>query len=178
VGDRARDPAAPGRIKPNELTVIAEDLISLDWHLRLRSAGGRASVGNSRENCVADDVSSTPADRSRQPRTNTRKCGDQPAHQSLLNRRLDGSAAGPAQSLHLAAPSSCPGIAHPHPSSLTTNIRVLTGNRMSVIRGYALTVGDGSALLLRLAIQKEEYVSPPFWATTRPTSKTEGEQCA
>jgi hypothetical protein len=55
---------------------------------------------------------------------------------------------------------------------------VLRGNRMRVIRGYALTVGDGSALLLRLAIQKEEYVSPPFWAATRPTSKTEGEQCA
>ena len=28
--------------------------------------------------------SSTPAGRSRQPRTNTRKCGNQPAHQSLL----------------------------------------------------------------------------------------------
>ena len=30
VGDRARDRAALGRIKPNELTVIAEDLLSLD----------------------------------------------------------------------------------------------------------------------------------------------------
>src|SRR3954447_17852658 len=47
-------------------------------------------------------ISSTPAGRSRQPRTNTRNCGDQPAHQSLLNRRLDGSASGPAHALHSA----------------------------------------------------------------------------
>jgi hypothetical protein len=52
------------------------------------STGGRASVGNPRINCVADEPSSTPADRSRQSRANTRKCGHQPAHQSLLNRRL------------------------------------------------------------------------------------------
>src|SRR3954451_22174491 len=76
-------------------------------------------------NCVADERSSTPAGRSRQPRTNTRKCGSQPAHQSLLNRRLDGSAASPAQSLPPAAPGSCPGIPLQCPSSLTTNIRVL-----------------------------------------------------
>jgi hypothetical protein len=81
-------------------------------------------VGNPRDNCVADEPSSTPAGRSRQPRTNTRKCGSQPAHQSLLNRRLDGSVASPAQSLYPAAPGSCPGIAHPRPGSLTTNIRV------------------------------------------------------
>src|SRR3954452_22011785 len=43
-----------------------------------------------------------PAGRSRQPRTNTRKCGDQPAHQSLLNRRLDGSASSPAHALQSA----------------------------------------------------------------------------
>jgi hypothetical protein len=53
-----------------------------------RSSTGRASVGNPRINCVADEPSSTPADRSRQSRANTRKCGHQPAHQSLLNRRL------------------------------------------------------------------------------------------
>jgi hypothetical protein len=81
-------------------------------------------VGNPRPNCVADDVSLTPASRSRQPRTNTRKCGDQPAHQSLLNRRLDGSVSGPAQSLYPAWPCSCTGIAHPRQGSLTTNIRV------------------------------------------------------
>src|SRR4051794_41959352 len=39
-------------------------------------------------------------------RTNTRKCGDQPAHQSLLNRRLDGSASGPAHALHSASARS------------------------------------------------------------------------
>src|SRR3954468_7019484 len=47
-------------------------------------------------------ISSTPAGRSRQPRTNTRNCGDQPAHQSLLNRRLDGSASTPAHALQSA----------------------------------------------------------------------------
>ncbi len=81
-------------------------------------------MGNPRPNCVADDVSLTPASRSRQPRTNTRKCGDQPAHQSLLNRRLDGSVSGPAQSLYPAWPCSCIGIAYPRQGSLTTNIRV------------------------------------------------------
>jgi hypothetical protein len=47
----------------------------------------------------------------------------QPAHQSLLNRRLDGSASGTAQSLH--SPSACSRnrIAPPRPGSLTTNIR-------------------------------------------------------
>jgi hypothetical protein len=54
----------------------------------LRSAGDRISVGNPRMNCVAGDFSPTPVGRSRQPRTNQRKCGNQPAHQSLLNRRL------------------------------------------------------------------------------------------
>ena len=44
----------------------------------------------------------TPAGRSRQPRTNTRKGGGQPAHQSLLNRRLDGPVSGTAQPLHSA----------------------------------------------------------------------------
>ena len=39
----------------------------------------------------------TPAGRSRQPRTNTRKCGNQSADQSLLNRRLDGPVSGYAQ---------------------------------------------------------------------------------
>ncbi|WP_210252258.1 hypothetical protein, partial [Microvirga tunisiensis] len=43
---------------------------------------------------------------------------------SLLNRRLDGSVSGPAQSLYPAWPCSCTGIAHPRQGSLTTNIRV------------------------------------------------------
>src|SRR3954471_21384049 len=47
-----------------------------------------------------------PAGRSRQPRTNTRNCGDPPAHQSLLNRRLDGSASSPAHALQSASTRS------------------------------------------------------------------------
>ncbi len=63
-----------------------------------------------------------PAGRSRQPRTNTRTCGPQPAHQSLLNRRLDGSASGTAQSLHSALARLRNGIAHLRQTALTTNI--------------------------------------------------------
>nr|WP_244627383.1 NUDIX domain-containing protein [Microvirga tunisiensis] len=42
----------------------------------------------------------------------------------MLNRRLDGSVSGPAQSLYPAWPCSCTGIAHPRQGSLTTNIRI------------------------------------------------------
>src|ERR671913_500536 len=65
-----------------------------------------------------------PAGRSRQPRANTRECGHQPAHQSLLNRRLSGSASYAAQcstSLHLARA----GIGQLRSASLTPNIRVV-----------------------------------------------------
>jgi hypothetical protein len=109
LGHRPGGRAARNSVTTVQLKAMLEIQISFDWHLLFRRAGGRTSVGNPQANCVADEPSSTPAGRSRQPRTNTRKCGDQPAHQSLLNRRLDGPVSSPAQPLCLASPRSSAG---------------------------------------------------------------------
>jgi hypothetical protein len=55
---------------------------------------------------------------------NTRKCNNQSAHQSLLNRRLDGSVSCNARSFHPALPDLMTGTADVRSMSLTTNIRV------------------------------------------------------
>ena len=69
--------------------------------------------------------SSTPAGRSRQPRTNTRKCGDQPAHQSLLTVVL--TVLSPALRSRCILPN--PFVQRDRtPASLTTNIRVMRDN--------------------------------------------------
>ena len=68
--------------------------------------------------------SSTPAGRSRQPRTNTRKCGDQPAHQSSLTVVLTALSPAPRNRCILASPFLTTVRPHPRPTSLTTNIRV------------------------------------------------------
>jgi hypothetical protein len=81
-------------------------------------------VGNPRMNCVADELSSTPAGRSRQPRTNKRKCGNQPAHQSLLNRRLKVLSPAPRNGFVLTVHPSCGREERLRPMPLTTNIRV------------------------------------------------------
>ena len=44
--------------------------------------GDRAPVGNPRVRFVAD-LKSMPDERQRQPQTNLRKCGNQPAHKSM-----------------------------------------------------------------------------------------------
>ena len=66
---------------------------------------------------------SMPADRPRQPRTNKRKCGIQPAHQSLLT--VVSAALPPAlrNSYRLRHPAPSCGHAASRPTALTTNIR-------------------------------------------------------
>ena len=49
----------------------------------LRIAGGRTPAGESSKYLCGRQLS-TPAGRPRQPRTNTRECGSQPAYQSLI----------------------------------------------------------------------------------------------
>jgi hypothetical protein len=83
-------------------------------------------------NCVADDFIDARWQIEAAPDEHT-EMRSQPAHQSLLNRRLDGSASGTAQPLNSALACSCNRIAQPCPASLTTNIRVPARELASVM---------------------------------------------
>ena len=109
--------------KPNHLSP-AEGPIHWGEHLRLRSAGGRALEGNPRMNCVADDRHRRPlADRGSPGRTHGN---------AVTNPRIRVcstvvlTALPPAPRTRSILPQPVPdnGIAHPRPTSLTTNIRV------------------------------------------------------
>ena len=109
--------------KSNHLSP-AEGPIHLGEDLRLRRAGGRASVGNPRTNCVADDRHRRPlADRGSPGRTHGN---------AVTNPRIRVcstvvlTALPPAPRTRSILPQPVPdnGIAHPRQPSLTTNIRV------------------------------------------------------
>lgn len=84
VGDRTGSRAASGELTGSHSFGHQLQGEKKQRQLRplLRIAGGRAPVGNPRGQ-LCGRYQSTPAGRSRQPRTNTRKCGIQSAHQSL-----------------------------------------------------------------------------------------------
>src|SRR5215207_6973338 len=116
------------RARPHRSTHLspAEGPIHLGEHLRLRSAGGRASEGNPRMNCVADDRHRRPlADRGSPGRTHGN---------AVTNPRIRVcstvvlTALPPAPRTRSILPQPVPdnGIANPRPTSLTTNIRVHT----------------------------------------------------
>src|SRR3954469_17015156 len=109
--------------KSNHLSP-AEGPIHLGEDLRLRRAGGRASVGNPRMNCVADDRHRRPlADRGSPGRTHGT---------AVTNPRIRVcstvvlTALPPAPRTRSSLPQPVPdnGMANPRPPSLTTNIRV------------------------------------------------------
>jgi hypothetical protein len=52
-----------------------------------------------------------------------RKCGHQPAHQSLLNRRLKALSPAPRNCINLPYPGNSAGTGKVRPKRLTTNIR-------------------------------------------------------
>ncbi len=93
-----------------------------DRHTPLRIAGGRAPAGEPSGRTVWP-TRSTPAGRPRQPRTNTRECGSQPAHQSLLT--VVSAAPPPAlRNAHTRRDSAVSAeAARSCPTGLTTNIR-------------------------------------------------------
>jgi len=84
---------------------------------RLRSAEDGASVGNPRMNCVADDFIDARWQIEADPDQH-RKCGNQSAHQSLLNRRLDGSVSGFCAIASSSLAHFCDGTAHARPKSI------------------------------------------------------------
>src|SRR3954452_19429998 len=109
--------------KANHLSP-AEGPIHLGSHLRVRRARGRASAGNPRTNCVADDRHRRPlADRGSPGRTHGT---------AVTNPRIRVcstvvlTALPPAPRTRSILPQPVPdnGIAHPRPTSLTTNIRI------------------------------------------------------
>src|SRR3954449_11048959 len=109
--------------KANHLSP-AEGPIHLGSHLRVRRAGGRASEGNPRMNCVADDRHRRPlADRGSPGRTHGN---------AVTNPRIRVcstvvlTALPPAPRTRSILPQPVPdnGVAHPRPTSLTTNIRI------------------------------------------------------
>src|SRR4051794_20385406 len=108
--------------KANHLSP-AEGPIHLGEDLRLRRAGGRASEGNPRTNCVADDRHRRPlADRGSPGRTHGT---------AVTNPRIRVcstvvlTALPPAPRTRSSLPQPVPdnGMANPRPPSLTTNIR-------------------------------------------------------
>ena len=70
----------------------------------------------------------------------------QPAHQSLLNRRLEGSASSTAQPLNSALACPCNRISQLCLASLTTNIRVTEGSGGAIQQHF--NVGTALDLLV------------------------------
>src|SRR3954453_17972231 len=114
------------RARPHKSNHLSppEGPIHLGEDLRLRRAGGRASVGNPRTNCVADDLHRRPlADRGSPRRTHGNAVTNPPIR---VCSTVVLTALPPASRTRSILPKLVPdnGIAHPRPTSLTTNIRV------------------------------------------------------
>src|SRR5215207_3077413 len=114
------------RARPHRSTHLspAEGPIHLGEHLRLRRAGGRASEGNPRMYCVADDRHRRPlADRGSPGRTHGNAVTN-PRIRVCSTVVLTALPPAPRTRSSLPHPVAHNGIAHPRPTSLTTNIRV------------------------------------------------------
>src|SRR4051794_31615322 len=110
--------------KSNHLSPT-EGPIHLGEDLRLRRAGGRASVGNPRTNCVADDRHRRPlADRGSPGRTHGNAVTN-PRIRVCSTVVLTALPPPPRTPSILPLPVPDNGILHPRQPSLTPNIRVL-----------------------------------------------------
>ena len=81
VGDWAGNYSCNKGLKSRPSAEIGPELSRNSIICLMCKIGGRAPVGNPRGLYVADN--SKPEFRQRQPQTNTRKCGIQPAHKSM-----------------------------------------------------------------------------------------------